>query len=161
MCKFYPPVIPTSFLPCSSFVFSVGLAAQVRAIFEEKLRSRGVALHTGISVATSAEGVLRGTAAVSGTPFELPFDECVWCTQGAAQQWMRASGFDTDAGGFLKVNTHLQSTNSPDVFGGGDCIAIEGYHRPKAGVFAVMAGMPLAINLRKRLEGQKLTDDDR
>jgi hypothetical protein len=53
------------------------------------------------------------------------FDECVWCTQGSAAAWVRNSGFTTDERGFLRVNTHLQSTNTPDVFGGGDIVSIE------------------------------------
>lgn len=50
----------------------------------------------------------------------LPVDEVVWCTQAAAQGWLRETGLDLDDAGFIRVNAFLQSLNSPDVFAG-DC----------------------------------------
>jgi selenide,water dikinase len=128
-------------------------SARVRGIFTRTLKARGVALVAGREVVRARPHCLELSDGAS-----VAFDECVWCTQGSAQGWVQRSGFDVDAGGFLQVNTHLQSTNSPDVFGAGDIASIAGYPRPKAGVFAVMAGMPLAVNLRKRLEGDRKLD---
>jgi selenide,water dikinase len=128
---------------------------RVGEIFNRVVNERGIRLICN-QEATATEGAL-----ICGDGTQVAFDECIWCTQGAAQSWIKKSGFDVDEHGFLCVNTHLESTNTPDVFGGGDIISIRGHPRPKAGVFAVMAGMPLAINLKKRLEGQPLTEEDK
>ena len=56
--------------------------------------------------------------------------------------------------GFIAVKDTLESTNSNDVFAAGDIVAVLKYPRPKAGVFAVRQGPPLADNLRYRLRGE-------
>eukprot|EP00468_Gymnochlora_sp_CCMP2014_P001456 CAMPEP_0167741426 /NCGR_PEP_ID=MMETSP0110_2-20121227/852_1 /TAXON_ID=629695 /ORGANISM="Gymnochlora sp., Strain CCMP2014" /LENGTH=480 /DNA_ID=CAMNT_0007625481 /DNA_START=481 /DNA_END=1923 /DNA_ORIENTATION=+ len=43
-----------------------------------------------------------------------------------------------------------------DIFAAGDCASMKNYPRSKAGVFAVRAGPPLNVNLRRRLSGQPL-----
>jgi len=123
-------------------------SARVQAIFTRTLKERGVKLVASCEVKEALPNALKLSNGDT-----LAFDECVWCTQGSAQAWIEASGFDVDERGFLQVSTQLQSTNTPGVFGAGDIASIVGYPRPKAGVFAVMAGMPLAVNLRKKLEG--------
>lgn len=128
---------------------------RVSDIFARVLKERGIKVYLNTE-ATAGDGEV-----LCSDGNRLPFDECIWCTQGAAQGWIKQSGFDVDENGFMAVNTHLESTNTPDCFAGGDIMSIVGHPRPKAGVFAVMAGMPLAINLKKRCEGQALTDADR
>jgi hypothetical protein len=49
-------------------------------------------------VACAFNGVLTCT---DGTA--VCFDECVWCTQGRAQGWVKAAGLAVDAGGFMRV----------------------------------------------------------
>ena len=77
----------------------------------------------------------------------VPFDECVWCTQAGAQPWLASAGLALDAGGFIRVASTLQSVTHPAIFAAGDVAALP-QPRPKAGVFAVRAGPPLAANLR-------------
>lgn len=92
----------------------------------------------------------------------------------------------THAAGFILVDEFLQCKGGPDnVFAAGDVASMDGYPRPKAGVFAVRAvriiyssggrigipralfsvsmspcpysqGPPLAENLRRHLTGQQL-----
>ena len=126
-------------------------ASGVRAVFEGLLAERGiqVALNRKIAYATpQALHCEDGEA--------IPYDEAIWCTQGGAQDWLTATSLALDEGGFIAVHPTLASTNTPDVFAAGDVAAVLEYPRPKAGVFAVRQGMPLANNLRRALRGETL-----
>ena len=77
---------------------------------------------------------------------QVPFDECAWCTQAAAPAFLSRSGLDVDDRGFLRTNLKLQCLQNDipqRVYAAGDCSTVDGHPRPKAGVFAVMAGMAL------------------
>ena len=85
---------------------------------------------------------------------EMPFDEILWVTQAGAAPWLHASGLECDNDGFVKVRDTLQSVTDSAVFAAGDVASMEGHPRPKAGVFAVRQGKPLAENLRRVLLGR-------
>eukprot|EP00192_Tetraselmis_astigmatica_P006939 CAMPEP_0117691242 /NCGR_PEP_ID=MMETSP0804-20121206/25598_1 /TAXON_ID=1074897 /ORGANISM="Tetraselmis astigmatica, Strain CCMP880" /LENGTH=766 /DNA_ID=CAMNT_0005504427 /DNA_START=14 /DNA_END=2314 /DNA_ORIENTATION=+ len=87
---------------------------------------------------------------------KLEFDVCWWCTDANAAAWIRESGLATDSLGFVAINDCLQSESHPDVFAAGDIASCTAHPRPKAGVFAVRQGPPLAENLRRQLLGQPL-----
>ncbi|KAH8060862.1 selenide water dikinase [Aureococcus anophagefferens] len=71
----------------------------------------------------------------------------------------RASGFGADADGFLRVTSTSGAPRwrrrgtraSTRVYAAGDCASVDGHPRPKAGVFAVMAGMALTRTSSRRL----------
>lgn len=121
----------------------------VRAIFERVLRERGVTLRAGKEVARASETHLHCTDGAA-----IEYDEVIWCTQGGAQQWLKDTGLELDAHGFIAVQPTLASTNCATVFAAGDVAAVLEHPRPKAGVFAVRQGPPLAANLRRQLLGQ-------
>jgi len=50
----------------------------------------------------------------------------------------------------------LRSVSHDAVFAAGDCASVAGGGRPKAGVWAVRAGGPLAENLRRAAQGRAL-----
>lgn len=90
----------------------------------------------------------------------LPFDECVWCTQAAAPPVLRASGLDCDELGFAQIDEYQRCASADQddrdslrIFAAGDCATVLGHPRPKAGVFAVMAGMALYANIAAECSG--------
>ena len=123
-----------------------------RATFRDIFAARGIELIEGDGVKTISKATIE---LASGR--EIPADECIWCTQAAPQPWLAESGLDVD-GGFVQVAPTLQSTNASGVFAAGDCASVVGHPRPKAGVFAVRQGPPLADNLRRYLLGEALVD---
>jgi selenide,water dikinase len=83
-------------------------------------------------------------------------DRIVWATSASAPAWLKASGLDCDARGFVAIDEFLRSTSHPFVFAAGDCATQLANPRPKSGVFAVRQGPPLAHNLRRALHDQPL-----
>lgn len=70
------------------------------------------------------------------------------------------SGIATGPDGGLRVNRFLQSTQHPDIFGGGDCIYFEDQPLDKVGVYAVRENPILFYNLSARLNGSQLKPFD-
>ena len=124
---------------------------RVRAAFRKLFARRGVEVRTDCSVSRATDG---GVECRDGTRFEL--DETLWVTTAGAAAWPGESGLATDAQGFIAVRDTLQSVSHPDVFAAGDIATVEGYPRPKSGVFAVRQGSPLERNLRRYLSGRGL-----
>ena len=75
-------------------------------------------------------------------------------TEASAAPWFAKTGLPLDQRGFLAVEDTLRSTGDERVFAVGDCSTVLKHPRPKAGVFAVRQGPPLAENLRRVLLGQ-------
>ena len=183
----------------------------VRFSMAAALEKRGVTVVTGhealeVVSASSAAGkrALR-CRLKSGGAADLPFDECIWCTEAAAapresaaqqtffycweeadfgerraclslslsldscarprRSFLAESGLACDAYGFLRVDSRqrcgvaafaggvVSRREDLRVFSAGDCASVDGHPRPKAGVFAVMAGMALYTNIVAELEG--------
>jgi pyridine nucleotide-disulfide oxidoreductase family protein len=114
-----------------------GLPGAARRRLERACAEHGVEIRTGT-------GEARG------------FDLALWTTGAAAAGWLGTTGLALDAGGFVRVDTHLRSVSHGSVFVAGDAASLDGAGRPKAGVFAVRQGPVLAENLRRSLEGRPL-----
>ncbi|HXQ23117.1 MAG TPA: FAD-dependent oxidoreductase [Candidatus Acidoferrales bacterium] len=69
---------------------------------------------------------------------------------------IRSSGLQTNDEGALVVDDHLRSIADPNVFGGGDCVAMQGRTLPKIGVYAVRQAPVLVHNLIATLAGKPL-----
>jgi len=128
-----------------------------RGLAQKALVERGVEFHSGCDVVSTDKGVVRCS---SGEMF--PYDECIVCTQGSPQAWVGECGLQTDRDGFLLVDQQMRcspkdaGTDCGLIFAGGDIATVAGHDRPKAGVFAVMAGMVIWLNVRATLRGERL-----
>jgi selenide, water dikinase len=80
----------------------------------------------------------------------------LWATGVEGPGWLSASGVACDRAGCIRISRDFRSISHPVVFAAGDCSALEGDPRPKAGVWAVRAGAPLAENLRRAATGRRL-----
>ncbi len=72
----------------------------------------------------------------------------------------KASGLPIGPDGGLRVNFYLQSTQYPDIFGGGDCIYFQDQPLDKVGVYAVRQNPVLFHNLTASLQGERLIPFD-
>jgi selenide, water dikinase len=124
---------------------------KARRMLQCILEGRGVRVHAGRKVAAVEPGrvALEGGASIDA-------DAIFWVTGAAPAAWLRKSGLQADAAGFIAVTASLQSESHADVFAAGDCASVAGQPRPKSGVFAVRQGVPLCRNLRRTLAGQAL-----
>ena len=124
---------------------------RVRDWFAELLPQRSIEVLYRHAVETFDGSHLHGDFAAP-----VAADIVIWVTQASAAPWLRDSGLELDANGFIAVDASLQSRSHPQVFAAGDIAAVNEHPRPKSGVFAVRQGLPLAANLRRQLAGQPL-----
>ena len=124
---------------------------RVRRSFEDVLAQRQVVTHCNSAVTqVSANGLQTANGE------QLAMDEIIWVTQAGGAPWLQQTGLALDDGGFIQVNEQLQSISDPLVFAAGDIASMVGHPLEKAGVFAVRQGTPLALNLRRSVEGLPL-----
>jgi selenide,water dikinase len=117
----------------------------VKNAFRRAMNARNIVVREQRDVhALAAQGIeLAGGETIAA-------DAVLVTTDAAPPPWFAATGLTLDRGGFLAVGPTLQVLNDPNVFAAGDCAGLTASPRPKAGVFAVRAGPPLAENLRRR-----------
>lgn len=123
----------------------------VRRCFERVLTERGIQLHCHARVVSVEAGQLHTEAGAC-----IAADAIVWVTQAGGADWLRDTGLDLDASGFVRVNDCLQTETDPLLFAVGDCASMRGHPLEKAGVFAVRMGPVLADNLRRAVLGKPL-----
>jgi len=124
------------------------------------LHDRGIEIYLGESV----QEIVPKTSSKNNAGYNLHCqsglevwsDRVFWVTNAAAPTWIKTSGLATDRSGFIAVNNYLQSTSHPQVFAVGDIAAMVNYQLPKAGVFAVRQGLPLAQNLQRLTQEKAL-----
>ena len=118
---------------------------KMRAIFER----RGIKLLEK----TAVQRIERGTAQLAdGKWFQA--DAVFVVTEATPATWFATTGLPLEERGFFAVDDTLRSTGDAAIFAVGDCATMVNHRRPKAGVFAVRQGPPLAKNLRRALLGQ-------
>jgi selenide,water dikinase len=102
----------------------------------------------------STTRVDRGAIHLEGGE-RLPADDVFIVTEAGASSWFATTGLPLDDRGFFAIDDTLRSTGDENIFAVGDCATSLAHPRPKAGVFAVRQGPPLAENLRRVLLGRK------
>ncbi|MGB0126104.1 MAG: FAD-dependent oxidoreductase [Rhodocyclaceae bacterium] len=112
---------------------------------------------TRLILDTPAVGASAG-AVIMGDGREIEADFIAWATGTSAPDWPRAAGLQCDEEGFVLINASLQSVSHASVFAAGDIATMVGQPRPKAGVYAVRAGPPLAHNLRAALTSEAFSE---
>jgi NADH dehydrogenase FAD-containing subunit len=83
-------------------------------------------------------------------------DAPIVATGAEPQGWLAVSGLATDERGFVATGPTLQSRSHAAVFAVGDCASRDDAPHPRSGVYAVRAGPPLALNLRRAAGGGDL-----
>ncbi|HUE96954.1 MAG TPA: FAD-dependent oxidoreductase [Longimicrobiaceae bacterium] len=125
---------------------------RARRIARDLLNARGIDVRTGREVNRIEPGRV---SFVRGDP--IAADLVIWATGPAAPPLMRESGLPCTPDGFLMVRSSLQVPGEEGIWGAGDCVDVEGYDVPKAGVFAVRQGPVLTRNLRAAIAGEEPT----
>ncbi len=123
-------------------------AVQQRA--RRALKARGITVLQESCVEITAQHVLLG----SGT--RLQCDAPIMAVGASAPRWLAGCGLALDAQGFVTTGPTLQSVSHPEVFAAGDVATRSDAPHPRSGVYAVRAGAPLALNLRRFVAGGAL-----
>jgi pyridine nucleotide-disulfide oxidoreductase family protein len=121
------------------------LAVQRRVL--RALAARGIAVNRVACIALEAD------AAVLANGLRLACDVPLVVTGAEAPAWLRGSRLALDAQGFVMTGPTLQSRSHDEVFAVGDVATRDDAPHPRSGVYAVRAGPPLALNLRRALAG--------
>lgn len=122
--------------------------ARARRLALESFSSRGITVREQvgmISIDTSHLGLSDGT--------NLPYDFAFLASGIRPPGVFRESGLPVTEDGSLLVNRELRCVGHPELFGGGDCISVEGYRLAKVGVHAVGQSHVLRHNLLAALDG--------
>ena len=110
----------------------------------------------GVTLLEDACTEITASHVVLQRGMRLACDAPVLAIGASAPAWLAASGLALDEQGFVATTATLQSSSHPEVFAAGDVAARLDAPRPRSGVFAVRAGPPLALNLRRFIGGGPL-----
>ena len=118
---------------------------------EQSLSERGIQIRSHFLAES-----MRGGVARSNTGQQIRYDVAVLTIGIVPPRIFADSGLEAATDGALLVNDYLQSVRHPEIFGGGDCIAIEGRPLSRVGVYAVREAPILFHNLLASLRGEPL-----
>ena len=124
---------------------------KVRGLAMASLVKRGVQILEGSMVNAVKQGAVTLTDKQA-----VDFDIALVAIGVRPYSMFLDSHVPTGPDGGLLVNAHLQSVAHPDVFGGGDCISLEGHNLARVGVYAVRQNPILLHNLLATLTGGEM-----
>jgi len=117
----------------------------------QSLTERGIKVLPNFLAATMSQGLVR-----SQSGEEISYDVAILTIGIVPPHTFIDSGLKTSKDGALLVNDYLQSVDYPEIFGGGDCIAIQGRPLGRVGVYAVREAPILFQNLLASLTRKSL-----
>ncbi len=124
---------------------------KLRGLAMGSLRERGIEVKEGARV-----GQVDSGNAILEDGGEYPFDLLFLAWGIRPSGLFEESGLPTGEDGGLLVNNYLQSVAYPEIFGGGDCISLQGRNLDKVGVYAVRQNPILYKNLMAALDGGEM-----
>ncbi|WP_181313842.1 FAD-dependent oxidoreductase [Phreatobacter cathodiphilus] len=128
-----------------------GLNAGMRRRIRAALARRGVTVLEPCRIASvDADG------ATASDGRRIAAELVIVSTAARAPNWLASTGLRRAEDGSVLTADTLATLSDPAIFAVGDCAAIDGQRREKAGVFAVRQGPPLVENLRRRVRGAAL-----
>ncbi len=128
-----------------------GAPARARHLAVASLAARRIAILEGVRVHSFDN---RCSTLTDGR--SIPFDFAFVAVGVRPSALFRESGIPVGEDGGMSVNRCLQSTAYPELFGGGDCISVEGHTVAKVGVHAVRQNSILKHNLDVALDGGEM-----
>jgi len=124
---------------------------KLRKLAMDSFKQRGIQVTEGVRV-----GRIDSGCAFLEDGRDYPFDFLFLAWGIKPSTLFEESGLAVGKDGGLLVNKYLQGVVSPEIFGGGDCISLQGHHLDKVGVYAVRQNPILYQNLLAALEGGEL-----
>lgn len=140
---------------CAGSTFMSRFPASVRRKIVATLSRREITIREGVYVKS-----VFGDSVTFDNGDTLPADFIFLALGVEPSAIFGDSGIATGPDGGLRVNRFLQSTQYPDIFGGGDCIYFQDHPLDKVGVYAVRQNPVLFHNMVARLEGGDLMPFD-
>jgi NADH dehydrogenase FAD-containing subunit len=119
----------------------------------DSLLKRDITIFSRCLVSSLDNGIAR-----TSDHREIAYDIAVLATGIRPVQVFEGSGIDTAQNGSLLINSYLQSTSHPDIFGGGDCVTFRNMRLDMVGVYAVRQAPILLHNIQARLKGEPLKE---
>jgi NADH dehydrogenase FAD-containing subunit len=121
---------------------------RVRNLVKSSFQERGIRIIEGRHMQSLEENKV-----ILDDASEVSFDMACVATGVRPASLFQDSGLATGIDGGMLVNSYLQSVDHPEIFGGGDCISLEGHTLAKVGVYAVRQNPVLYKNIFAALEG--------
>ncbi len=127
------------------------LTPAAAAAVRDGLARRGILIQTRSAVAR-----VEADAVWTEDGRRVSYDVLIHAVGLEPPRLLRDSGLPVDDTGALLVDGFLRSPADERVFGGGDCVAVEGKELAKVGVYAIREAPVLFHNLLATLEGRSL-----
>ncbi len=130
-----------------------GFPQRVRARAIQSLVSRNIEILEQSNVSTIQHGIIELESCQT-----FPADIIFVAVGVQPSPVFKESGLAVGPDGGLMVNKYLQSTDYPNIFGGGDCIHFKEKPLDKVGVYAVRENPIILHNIMASLDGTELME---